>query len=98
MSETWLHEPEAAKHCRCKVTAFRSMRIPANNSGGRKVYSVRRLDAALEARPWQRSTSAANRTTSTGARMAVSSGDPLDRLAAVRQRPYKPRKRPSLQG
>ncbi len=100
MSEqsAWMYEAEAAEYCRCSVWALRKMRLPASNSGGRKVYNRARLDAALESRPWQRSTNAATPTTSTGGKAAISTGDPSERLTAVRLRPYAPRKKRSLPG
>lgn len=57
VQKEWLREPEAAQYCGCCLSSFRLMGIPASNSGGRKVYYRATLDAALHARPWQRSTS-----------------------------------------
>lgn len=48
----WLTEAEAAEYSRCSMWALRRMRLPAYNSGGRKVYFKPHIDAALLARPW----------------------------------------------
>lgn len=75
----WLTEAEAAEYCRCSLWAFRRMGLPANNSGGRKVYFRETLDACIHARPWSREP-------------RVVPNSPLDaRLSAIRLRPYKPR-------
>lgn len=79
--DSWLTESEAAQYCRCSLWAFRKMGLPASNSGGRKVYFRETLDRCLHARPWSREPSA----------KSVSPANP--RLAAVRLRPYKPRKK-----
>lgn len=89
----WLTEPEAATYARCSLWAFRKMRLPAYDSGGRKVYHRATLDAALLSRPWQPSTSAATPTTSTGGKAGSSTADLSARLTAKRLRPYAPRKR-----
>jgi hypothetical protein len=89
----WFTEREAAEYCRCSFRAFRDMRLPAQNSGGRKVYNRATLDAALLSRPWQPSTSAEPRTTSTGAKTAGNYGALSARLTDERLRPYAPRKK-----
>ena len=87
----WLTEPEAAEYCRCSLRAFRHMRLPAQNSGGRKVYNRANLDAALLARPWYPSSvrTPLAITTPKSDELALLYGD---RLTARRLRPYKPRK------
>ena len=94
----WLTEPEAAEYCRCSVAGFRNMRLPASNSGGRKVYHRGSLDAAILSRPWQRSTNAVKPTISTGARTGSSSVAVSERLTGKRLRPFAPRKPQSLRG
>ena len=94
----WLTEPEAADYARCSVWAFRKMRLPAKDSGGRKVYSRRSLDLALEARPWQRSTKEAAAGISTGVTMGSSTVGHSDRLKSVRLKPYAPKKKQNSTG
>lgn len=89
----WLTEQEAALYCRCSLWSFRQMNLPAQNSGGRKVYHRTTLDASIHARTWQRSTPAAEPGTST----SVSTGGRSDirskLQSAKRLRPFVPRKR-----
>ena len=88
---SWFTEPEAAEYCRCSFRAFRDMRLPAQNSGGRKVYHREALDAALLSRPWE---SVSN--VSPAGPKAHAAGDSLElweRLKSERLRPYKPRKK-----
>lgn len=94
----WMSEQEAADYCCCSLTNFRKMTLPAYNSGGRKVYHRASLDAAILARPWRPSTSAATPITSTGAKAAPSTGGASARLTAERLRPYASRKKRSLAG
>ena len=94
----WMTEDEAAEYCRCSKWAFRKMRLPANNSGGRKVYHRATLDACLLSRPWQPSTNAATPITSTGGRTARSFAGLSERLTDARLRPYAPRKKQNSQG
>jgi len=93
--QVWYTEAEAAAYCRCSLRAFRAMRLEAHNAGGRKVYNRATLDAGLTSRPWQPSTSAAPRITSTGARTAFSTAAASDRLTEKPLRPYAPRKKRS---
>lgn len=97
-SHDWLLEAEAAEHCRCSLWAFRKMGLPANDSGGRKVYSRQSLDLALAGRAWQRSTNAEAAGISTGGQRASNSADPSGRLKNARLRPYAPRKRQNSGG
>src|SRR6185312_4268199 len=94
----WLTVPEAAEYCRCSVRAFLNMHLAAHDAGGRKVYHRQSLDAAIMARTWRNSTSAAPVTTSTGQRAANDSGAVSGRLTAQRLRPYKPRKKQNSTG
>lgn len=96
--QMWFTEPEAAEYCRCSFRAFREMRLPAKNSGGRKVYNRDTLDSALNSRPWQPSTSAARPTISTGAGTANRSAALSARLTDERLRPYVPRKKQNSPG
>lgn len=94
----WLLEAEAAEYCRCSLRSFQRMGLPANDAGGRKVYSRQSLDLALAGRAWQRSTNAAVAGISTGGPMAHKSAGPSDRLTAVRLRPFVSRKRQNSGG
>ena len=84
LNSPWLTEPEAAEYCRCLDWAFRNMRFPAKNSGGRKVYPRDTLDASIQARPWD---------CSVVSDLATSNATLAERLSGKRQRPYKPRKK-----
>jgi hypothetical protein len=88
---TWFTEPEAAEYCRCSFRAFREMRLPAYNSGGRKVYNRDALDLAIRSRPWDQPRPAP-RNIIPGKASAMTP-DLARRLQAVRLRPYKPRKK-----
>ena len=90
---SWFTEAEAAEYCRCSIRAFRGMRLPAQNSGGRKVYHRDALDAALMSRSWE----SVPKLSSAGPK-AHASTDSLklwERLKSERLRPYKPRKKAS---
>lgn len=93
VNSPWLTEAEAAEYCRCSVWSFRNMRLPAKNSGGRKVYHRSTLDASIHSRPWQRSTSDEASGTSTSEQTIGKSASLSERLTGKRQRPYKPRKK-----
>jgi len=80
----WLTEGEAANYARCSTSGFRTMLVPAKNSGGRKVYNKRDIDQTIESRPWAGSTR--------GRRPSSISPELRERLRGVRVRPYKPRK------
>lgn len=75
--QAWFTEPEAAEYCRCSLWAFRKMRIPAKNAGGRKVYKRETIDMVTEGRDWDRKPQA--------------KVEWPRNLTAVRLRPYKPR-------
>lgn len=91
----WLTESQAAEYAGCSLSNFRTMRLPAYNSGGRKVYCIPDIDAAIRARPWQPSTSVADPSTFSGASAASNSAVLSARLTGKRLKPYAPRKRRS---
>lgn len=93
----WLYEGEAAEYCRCSTSSLREMRLPASDSGGRKVYHRASLDAAILSRQWQRSTNAGKPTTSTGVRTGSSFAGVSERLTGKRLRPFVARKQQNSQ-
>jgi len=95
IASPWLTEKEAAEYCRCSLWAFRAMYLPAQNSGGRKVYHRDLLDASIQARPWQRSASVAAFATSTSGPVGAKSATLAEKWSGQRLRPFKPRKKKS---
>ena len=96
----WFREPEAAEYCGVALSTFRegirTLGVTPRRAFGRKLYSRADLYAAIAACPeWQPSTSAANRGTCPGPRMA-GSGDALSaRLRPEPLRKSEPRRKPS---
>lgn len=85
----WMTVEEAAEYLRCSLRSFLRMRLPAHDSGGRKVYHRGSLDAAILARPWRR--------TEDPFPESLALQPVNDRLSTKRIRPYRPRKSATAQ-